>query len=76
MAKKETAKSPANKPADKAVKPEAKKEAKAVILDPSKFYNFESNGKAPTMAKGRVFEKLPSWKIELFLKGGYGKIVD
>ena len=72
MAKKETKKDEINQTATPKVKAQ---KAKAVVLDHSKKYNFESNGKAKTMSEiGKVFV-VGGQVAESLINRGFGKIV-
>jgi hypothetical protein len=72
MAKKDTKKDEINPKATPKVKAQ---KAKPVVLEHSKRYNFESNGKAKTMSEiGKVFV-VSGQVAESLINRGFGKIV-
>ena len=78
MSTKETKKSKAKKTTKKDVKATAKeskaKQVKKEVIDPTKYYTFESNGSSRTMPKGAQYSVIGS-TLMVFLERKYGKKV-
>lgn len=78
MSTKKTTKSKAKTTPKKDVKAtEKKSEAKKVtkeVIDPTKYYTFESNGNSRTMPKGARYSVIGS-TLMVFLERNYGKKV-
>ena len=78
MSTKETKKSKAKKTTKKDVKATAKeskaKQVKKEVINPTKYYTFESNGTSRTMPKGAKYSVIGS-TLMVFLERKYGKKV-